>query len=153
MNTATLDAYRLAKGWSRSELARRAGVSRQAVSLWFKGGHASVRGEHLLRLAKALGVSMERLMLPLPALTSSEQQAAFLWDELYPTVEAFAVAVSIFEERAVARFVQVEGLYPAEKLLGRRVWSRFESYARHIQPVRRQQLERLVQWRSARVAS
>ena len=42
---------------NQSELARRVGVTRGAVSLWFKGATNSLDGENLLKTAQALGFS------------------------------------------------------------------------------------------------
>lgn len=46
-------------GGPQSELARRVGVSRQAVSLSFRSAEANLRGKHLLRLSEVLGVPVE----------------------------------------------------------------------------------------------
>ena len=77
VNPQTLDALLRARGWTRSELARAIGVSRQAVSLWFKGerSRVGVRGDHLLGIAEALGVPAETLAQPLPALGASGDRA------------------------------------------------------------------------------
>lgn len=150
MNTHTLRAHLKAKGWSQAELARRIGVSRQAISLWFKHEQATLRSDHLANLAEALGVSMEALCEPLPAFGDDHGrlQAAFLWDRLYPALDDFAIAVNRWEPAAVARLVQVSGLYAAERVLGRRVWKQFANYKQHIHPARCQQLEGLVSWRN-----
>ncbi|UEP43169.1 MULTISPECIES: LexA family transcriptional regulator [Burkholderia] len=42
---------------NQSELARRVGVTRGAVSLWFKGSTTSLEGENLVKAAQYLGVS------------------------------------------------------------------------------------------------
>ena len=56
MNTETLRSYLRAKRLSQADLARRVGVTRQAVSAWLQTPEASVRGQTLLRVAEALGV-------------------------------------------------------------------------------------------------
>lgn len=43
---------------SQSELGRRVGVSRSAVSLWLNGAVSELTGAHLLHVADALGVSV-----------------------------------------------------------------------------------------------
>lgn len=151
MYTATVKSVLKAKGWSQSELARRVGVSRQAVSLWLASDRAMVRGDHLMRVSEALGLPAETLMRPLPGFgpEHDELKARFLWDRLYPDLDDFAIAVNRGDLEAVARLVQVSGLYVAERLLGRMVWTKFADYARHIHPARRRQLEGLVQWRTA----
>ena len=155
MNTQTLTSLLKARGWSQSELARRVGVSRQAVSLWFRSKTASVRSGHLLALSAALGVRAEVLAQPLPGFGEDHDQlkATFLWDHLYPDLDDFAIAVNAWNPEAVARLVQVAGLYASERLLGPSVWRRFADYERHIHPVRRQQLEALVKWRKRQTAN
>lgn len=148
MNTHDLAIRIKAKGWSQAALAKRIGVSRQAVSLWFQREQASIRSEHLFKLCAALGVRAEDLVQPLPGFGVEHDQlmAAYLWDMLYPDLDEFALAVNAWQLEAVARLVQVAGLYAAERLLGRKVWQRFGDYQRYLHPVRRQQLEGLVQW-------
>ncbi len=79
--------------------------------------------------------------------------ALVLWDHLYPDVEEFAIAVKAGEPKAVARFVQVFGLYAAESVLGPAAWLSFPEYKRHIHPVRRQELETLWTWHETRTAA
>jgi transcriptional regulator with XRE-family HTH domain len=144
-----------ARGWSQNELARRVGVSRQAVSLWLKQEQASVRGAHLMSVARALGVAVETLVEPIPAFGEDhdELQTRYLWDRLYPDLESLAIAVNRFEPQAVARLVQVDGLYAAGKILGPKVWKRFDRFKHFIHPARRKQLEGLVRWRESRMSS
>lgn len=47
---------------SRPELARRAGVTKSAVSQWEVGNSKGLKQEHMLRVAKILGVSVEWLV-------------------------------------------------------------------------------------------
>ncbi|MFH2007354.1 MAG: helix-turn-helix domain-containing protein [bacterium] len=150
MNTRTLRAHLKARGWSQNELASRIGVSRQAVSLWLKRPEISVRSNHLLSVSKALGIPVESLVQPLPALGDEGDhellRATYLWDRLYPDLDDFAIAVNRWEPSAVGRLVQVSGLFVAERLLGRAVWKKFDLYKHHIHSARRQQLEGLVKW-------
>lgn len=44
-------------GISQSELSRRVGVTRSAVSLWFGGSTTSLDGDNLLKTAEVLGIS------------------------------------------------------------------------------------------------
>jgi len=138
-----------AKGWTQSELARQVGVSRQAVSLWLQRDHVTVRSEHLLGVGAALGVSAESLARPLPGYghDRARLRGALLWDRLYVDLADFAIAVNRWEPAAVARLVQVCGLYAAERAVGVRAWRTFDSYKHLIHPVRRRQLETLVRWR------
>ena len=155
MNTRTLVAHIKARGWSQSELARRVGVSRQAVSLWFRSEEALVKSSHLLKVSEAVGVGAESLARPLPGFGEDHDRlkAAFLWDHLYPDLDDFAIAVVAWKPEAVARLVQISGLYVVERLLGVAVWRRFDEYKRYLHPVRRQQLEGLIQWRTSQTAN
>lgn len=156
VHVRTLEALLKARGWTRSELARRVGVTRQAVSLWFQKDHADVKSRHLLRLSEVLGVPVEELTAPLPCFdadTHARLLATLLWDRLYPDIDDFAIALNDFDPRAVARFVEVYGLYAAEKTLGSRVWEDFPTYERHIHPARRGQLETLWAWHETRRAA
>lgn len=156
MNVRTLEALLKARGWSRAELARRIGVSRQAVSLWFKEKDANLQGRHLLRLSEVLGVSVEELVEPLPCFdadTHARLRATLLWDHLYPDLDDFAVALNASDPRALGRFAEVYGLFAAEKTFGKSAWNDFPAYKRHIHPARRRQLETLWAWHENREAA
>jgi transcriptional regulator with XRE-family HTH domain len=138
---------------SQSDLARYAGVTRQAASLWFRSsGPINVQSRHLEKLSAALGVSMDELARPLPVLDDESiaglLSTALLWDKLFPSLRDFAIAAARGEERALARLAQVYGLYAAERMAGRRIWNDFPRYKRHIHPVRRRELERLWDYES-----
>ena len=151
MDAQTLRGHMKARGISQSELARHVGVSRQAVSLWLRRtGQVNVQSQHLLRVSSALGVSAEELMETLPCYEPHRHdglRTRYLWDRLYSDIDDFAIALNRNEPKAVARLVEVEGLYGAEKVLGAGVWEQFEDYKRHIHPARRLQLEVLCAWR------
>lgn len=156
MHVRTLEAFVKARGLSKAELARRVGVSRQAVSLWFQKEEADLHSRHLLRLAEVLRVPVEDLVRPLPCFepgTHERLRATLLWDRLYPDLDDFALALIASEPRAVGRLVEVYGLYAAEKTLGESVWSDFPSYKRFIHPVRRRDLETLWAWHESREAA
>ncbi len=149
VNVRTLEALLKARGWSRAELARRVGVSRQAVSLWFREEEANLQGRHLLRLSQVLGVSVEELAKPLPCFepeTHAQLCATLLWDRVYPDLDDFAVALNARDPRALGRFVEVYGLFAAEKTLDSFVWEDFPKYKQHIHPARRLELETLWAW-------
>ncbi len=151
MNVPNLDIVSRAKGASHSQVARLAGVSRQAVSQWFlaadrQGGFVDVKTGHVVRLATGLGVSTDDLLLPLPAFSPAERadmSARYLWDQLYPDVAAFLIALSEGEDRALARLVDREGLFFAARAVGEPAWARFPHYKKLLPPARRQGLERL----------
>ena len=88
---------------------------------------------------------MEDLMTSLPISAVGPLQVSLLWDRLYPSTEDFIIALVKGEYRAVARLVQVYGLYRGDKILGKSVWKKFEKYKQLIQPVRRRQCEKIWQ--------
>lgn len=150
MDLNTISVISRSRGICQSDLARMAGISRQAVSRWFKQGRSGeidVRASHLQRLSRALGVSMDELSRPLPCLESREERsslgAGLLWDRLYPDIGRFAAALVRGEGPAVARLVEVYGLFLSARMLGRAVWARFPEYKGRLPPVRRRQLEEL----------
>jgi transcriptional regulator with XRE-family HTH domain len=156
MQVRTLEALLKARGLSRSELARRVGVTRQAVSLWFQQQDANLQGRHLVRLSEVLGVPVEDLTQPLPCFepgVHARLRATLLWDRLYPDLDDFAIALSASDPRALGRFVEVYGLFAAEKTLGRSVWKGFPNYKKHIHPARRRELETLWAWNKSRKAA
>jgi transcriptional regulator with XRE-family HTH domain len=156
VNVRTLEAFLKARGWTRAELARRVGVSRQAVSLWFGGEKANLQGKHLIRLGEVLGVSVEDLAKPLPCFepeVHAQLRATLLWDRLFPDLDDFAVALNAGDSRALGRFVEVYGLYAAEVTVGSIVWSDFPSYKRYIHPTRRHELEMLWDWHENQIAA
>ena len=148
-NVQTLMFTARIRGLSQSDLARMAGVSRQAVSLWFKSakdGQADLRAKNLLALSRALGLYVDEITTPLPCSSAKERaplQTSLLWDRLYPNIEDFALALSQKKPKALARLVQIYGLFCSAKMVGRIIWTAFEKYKNHIHPVRRMELEKL----------
>jgi len=57
-----LKGYRNKKGWSQEKLAREASVSYQAVIKIERGYTKSPRLDTLLKIAKALGISLNELV-------------------------------------------------------------------------------------------
>ncbi len=151
MTPQTLRAICRLRGKRASDLARMAGVTRQAVSLWFKaplGKDLDLRVSHLKKLAEGLRLPVSALLKPLPVLddlgATRKLEAALLWDRMYPSLADFMVAIVQGEDVALARLVQVFGLYRAAKVVPRElVWKQFPEFKRHIRPVRRQQLEQV----------
>jgi len=126
------------------------------VSLWFRSEEANLQGRHLIRLSEVLGVPVEELARPLPcfdAETHGRTRATLLWDRLFPDLDDLALALRTRDTRAVARFVQVYGLYAAESTLGSWVWSEFPTFKRHIHPARQRDLETLWAWHENRTAA
>jgi transcriptional regulator with XRE-family HTH domain len=151
MQMANLALVAAGKRLTQSDLARLAGVSRQAVSLWFRqagqrDGFVDIKTRHLERLAAGLHVRADDLLRPLPAFgpTEREQMAAkYLWDRLYPSLEEFLVALAAGERRALARLVDREGLFAAAKIAGAPVWEEFQAYKAYLPSARRRAMERL----------
>jgi transcriptional regulator with XRE-family HTH domain len=155
VNLATLKTVARRKRVSQSELARLAGVSRQAVSKWFcrSRGLVQMRSPHLKSLANGLGVPADLLLGELPGLADGERdelEAGLLWDRAYPDLDAFLIALLVEEPRALGRLVETFGLFRAAKLVGESIWTRFPEYRRYVHPARRRGLEHLWQWRTSR---
>jgi transcriptional regulator with XRE-family HTH domain len=147
MENQALLLLMLVRGLSQSDLARLAGVSRQAVSLWLKGGaSAEMRVSHLLSLCRGLGLGVDDVVAPIPKLppeTERGMRADLLWDGLYPDLPAMGAALVREDDKALARLVQADGLYRAAAAVGASVWERFPAYKRYIKPLRRAGLERI----------
>jgi transcriptional regulator with XRE-family HTH domain len=149
MNATTVKALAASRGLNQSDIARLAGVSRQRVSQWFRstatGAPVNLRSMNLKALADGLKVSTDELFTPLPLLDEPEkarlETAKLLWDRLYPDLVSFAIDAGRGRSRALARLVQVYGLYAAARMAGRSVWTNFPKYSKHIHPVRRKELE------------
>lgn len=145
----TLNVLMKVRGLNQSALAKAAGVSRQAASQWLTQppeDRIGIRGEHLLKLSRALNISMDELAEPLPVLDPESQEslaAELLWDKLYPDLMDFAIALTRGEPQALARLAQVFGLFRAAKTAGDAAWRRFPEYKRFIHPQRRGDLERV----------
>jgi transcriptional regulator with XRE-family HTH domain len=165
MFLSLLDAIMRVRKLRQADIARMAGVSRQAVSLWFRQAGMSV-GPHqegecdlqdrkplrvpaitAAKLARALGIPLTRLLSPLPLQDNPKLWkrlcAEFLWDRLYPSLSAYAVAIVEAEPRALARLVQARGMFEAAAIGGDAVWRLFPVYARHLHPKRREECQQV----------
>ncbi len=165
MFLSRLDTIMRVRKLRQADIARMAGVSRQAVSLWFRQadrsesprqeGECDLQDRKPLRipaitaekLARALGIPLIRLLSPLPLQDNPKLRkqlcAEFLWDRLYPSLTAFAVAIVEAEPRALARLVEARGLFEAAAIGGDAVWRLFPVYARHLHPKRREECEKV----------
>ena len=146
----TLQLLAEAKGLNRSDLAKLAGVSRQAVSIWFRNvgesGNVTLKSPHLLSLAAGLGISPTMLSRPLPGLEDRARlTTVLLWDQLFPSLNEFLLALSRSDLRAIARLVDRWGLFRAAKIVGSSVWNDFPRYERFLHPIRKPLLRRLWQ--------
>lgn len=139
-------------GLNKSAIAKKAGVSRAAVTKWFHNkdpkGWVNVETKSLLRLANSLKIKPETLLTPVADL--EQETTTFLWDHLYRDMSDFVQALAQYRWPAVARLVQVMGFHGAGKILGRKIISDFPKYAKYIKPIRRKQLEVLCPLYSSR---
>ncbi|MBI2026985.1 MAG: helix-turn-helix transcriptional regulator [Deltaproteobacteria bacterium] len=148
MNVQTLTIICKLKHLSQSDISRMAGVSRQAVSLWFKPPQmTNIKSNHLESLSRALDVSADSLLKPVAHDKNSQawkrMNVLLLWDKLYPSLEDFVIALIRSENRALARLVETYGLYTAHNLIGSIVWNKFQKYKKYLPKVRQHQCEQL----------
>ncbi|MEQ1666342.1 MAG: hypothetical protein ABL927_13310 [Bdellovibrionales bacterium] len=164
MNINTLISLIEIRGLKPAEVARRAGISRQVISLWkkkskgsskrkfgplnlneYKIANVNVYSQIQEALASTLGVQTADLSRPLAILATPEKrqeiEAAILWDKLYPNIETFCAVLIKGDLVALARLVQVYGLYAAAKMVGQQIWVKFPKYKNKIHPAYRKQLE------------
>ena len=122
-------------------------VSRQAVHRWWvsKKKNVDILSRTQRCLADSLGVSMETLSKDLPIVSDESKRKKFetqlLWDQLYPDLESFTRGLVVGQSEALARLVQVYGLFAAQKIAGQQVWKKFPQYKNKIHPGRRKGLE------------
>lgn len=149
MNLEMLSALLYYRKMNQSELSRRSGITRQAVSKWFTAQKFNPEGNTLLKLSETLQVDARVLACDLFSdLGSGEKQdleTLVLWDRLYGSLEYFVAALARFELKAIARYIQVFGILKAEKIFGKRVFQKFDRFAPFIHPVRRKELKALCQ--------
>ena len=145
---------------NQSDIARAAGVSRQRVSQWFEmeknNAIVNVRSDHLRNLASALNVRVDDLLKPLPIVEDDDvnrkETTNLLWDRLYPDLVEFAIEAGKLRDKALARLVQVYGLFNSAHILGEKVWTKFPEYKKYIQPTLRKELELLWNLRENRMS-
>ena len=147
MNLATLKSLSRIKGVRQADVAAMAGVSRQAVHHWWTSTDANlnVHSKTQEHLAKSFGVPMDVLSKKLPVVSNESQrkkiESQLLWDGLYPDLEHFARGLVVGQPEALARLVQVFGLFASEKIAGKQVSKKFPQYKHLIHPARRRTLE------------
>ncbi len=150
MDSTTLHLVLKLRGLNQSDLAKKVGLSRQAISLWFlhsKTVPINVQSKHLYRLCNKLGLTVELLAQPLPLMSDDKirrkLEATFLWDKLFPGLEDFGIALVQKDLRAIARLVQMEGLFKASQILGKSIWKKFHLYKKWMLPIRAQECEKI----------
>ncbi len=121
------------------------GVSRQAVSLWFKAGErVNIKTDSLEKLVNALGIDPAFLLNPLPLLKKENldiYRTKLLWDRLYSSLDDFFIAIIRWDKRAIARFVQAFGLYTSAQAFGKRIWDLYPTIKKFVHPARRKELD------------
>lgn len=127
----------------KTDWARLAGVSRAAVTQWFhkgqRDGFINLETATVRKIADGCHVSPMLFMTPSADL--SKYQTWYLWDYLYPHMEAFVWALAEARLPALARLVQVKGFYQAMQVIGKKAVKLFPQYKRFIKPTRRKELE------------
>lgn len=151
MNIETLFCFMKIRGISGATLARKAGISRQALTEWKRKAkqaqnpRVNVYSQTQESLAQVLGVRSEELgqtfqIISDPNLRKSIE-AEILWDRLYPDIASFSSAVVKGAPQALARLVQVYGLYASAKMAGQQIWNNFPEYKYKMHPAYRKQAE------------
>lgn len=158
MKPKTLQCILELKGIKAAELARRAGVSRQSISKWFQDAERANQGSSqslpndsvniewntLRKITDTLELKPTQLSTDLfQSLTLNMRihyKTLLLWDSSYSSIESFTIALLKKEYKAVGRYIQVFGILAAEKIFGKWVYKKFESYSPYIHPVRRKEL-------------
>lgn len=133
----------ISRGLNRADVAKLAGVSRAAVSKWFRQGEetgiVNVETKTIFELARTLKLTPDLFLKERENLSAYETE--FLWDRLYPDMEHFLKAVADGRLPALARLVQVLGFHQAGAVAGKKIISLFNKYKKNIDPVRRRALE------------
>lgn len=146
MNIETLRHISKFRGLTQSEIARAAQVSRQAVNQWFKQGDSFVpiTSKHLLNLCRGTGISADVLINEIADRQWWENETTnLLWDGLYDDLVSFLIALNEGDSRALARLVEVYGLFASTKIIGDSAWKEFPNYKSYLPPIRRSELEQL----------
>jgi len=151
MNRYALKLLMLTAGLNQSDIAEAAGVTRQAVSLWLGGcdgdREINIKTKNLIRLADNLSVDLRDILMSVKISEDTEymrqMKACLLWDRLYPSLESFLIDVSRGKNVALARLVQVFGLYESSRIAGKKIWKNFNRFKKYINPVRRRECENI----------
>ena len=151
MYLRVLKAVMAKRDHSQADIARAAGVSRQAVSLWFAsdGDFQNVHVATLLKLSDSLAIDPAELLKPLAGMEDPvavrRLAAEFCWDLAYPDIYRFLSALADAEPRATARFIESRGIYAAASVLGQRIWDDYADLRPLLSPVRRAEVDTV--WR------
>ncbi len=119
MYLTVLKAVMARRDQSQADIARAAGVSRQAVSHWFASERdfQNVHVATLLKLSDSLEIDPAELLEPLPGMDDPvavrRLATEFCWDRAYPDIYRFLAALADGEPRATARLIESRGIYAA----------------------------------------
>ena len=100
MYLRVLKAVMAKRDHSQADIARAAGVSRQAVSLWFAsdGDFQNVHVATLLKLSESLAIDPAELLKPLAGMEDPvavrRLTTEFCWDRAYPDIYRFLSALA-----------------------------------------------------------
>ena len=130
---------------NQSELAKICKLSRQCISLWFKKDSINLKTSQLNLLSQNLKIPVSELVNPLPEISSNEFleniNINYSWDGKFESGENFLILLSRKFYPAVARFVQVNGMFESSQILGSVVWKKFHDYKKFILPQKRKECE------------
>ena len=151
MYLSVLKAVMAKREHSQADIARAAGVSRQAVSHWF-ASESDLQNVHvatLLKLSDSLAIEPAEFLTPLASMADPAAvrrlAAEFCWDRSYPDIYRFLVALADAEPRATARLIESRGIYAAASVLGQRIWDDYADLRPLLPPVRREEIDTV--WR------
>ena len=147
MNPYTLKAILKVRNLKSSDLSKRTGISKQLLSHWFaqRNSTLNIHSKNLTKLAAGLGLTVDALSRPMPILEDGAERNALEtnlnWDRIYPDLESLIRGILRNEDPALARIVQVYGLFQAEKIIGKIVWKKFPHYKSKMSLAQRKQNE------------
>ena len=101
MYLGVLKTVKAKRGYSQSDVAKAAGVSRQAVSLWFTSGDEfqNVHVANLLKLSAALDIEPAELLKPFAGIADPAVvralTAEFCWDRAYADIYGYRLIFSV----------------------------------------------------------
>jgi transcriptional regulator with XRE-family HTH domain len=151
MNIEALKLIMAQRDLTKSDIARMARLSRQAVSLWFQKSteeqFINIHTSNLILLANALDVKVEKF-INVPEVLSDQNKVdelsvRFLWDKMYVNLENFLCACVRGEPKALARLVENFGMFASAKIAGNAVWKKFDRLKKWLHPIRRKECEQI----------
>ncbi len=151
MNVQTLYTLLELKQISAAQLANKAGISRKTLSAWKSKAlksnnpkinvYSHIQNQIETALKISPGILERSLIIHTDKKTNDSLTTQLLWDQLYFSIEIFILALLKGHPKAIARLVQVFGIYASYKLLGIVVWKKFPQYKAFIHPAYRKKTE------------